>query len=84
MTYTIGEASNKLYELVEAVKDGQPVTICEENGQPVADLVPTKAEKRKAPKFGTLAGLGIVVDPSWHKGPETQEELEAWLKGRFE
>ena len=84
MTYTIGEASNKLYELVEAVKGGQQVTICEEDGQPVADLVPTTVGKRRVPKFGTLAGRGVIVDPNWHKGPETQEEWEAWLEGRFE
>ncbi len=84
MTYTIGEASNKLYELVEAVKVGQQVTICGEDGQPAANLVPAKTEKRGVPKFGTLAGRGVVIDPNWHKGPETQEELEAWLEGHFE
>ena len=84
MNYTIGEASNKLHELLDAVKDGQQVTICGEDGQPAADLIPARAEKQGARKFGTLAGQGVVVDPNWHKGPETQEELEAWLEGRFE
>lgn len=83
MTCTICEAKDKLYELIQAVKDGQPVTICEDNGQPVADLIPT-GKRREVPKFGTLAGRGIIVDPDWHKGPKTDEELEAWLEGRFE
>lgn len=84
MTYTICEAKDKLYELVQAVKDRQTVTICEDNGQSVADLILTGATKREAPKFGTLAGRGIIVDPNWHRGPETNEELEAWLEGHFE
>ena len=84
MTYTICEAKDKLYDLVQAVKDGQPITLCEDNGQPVADLIPTKAEKREAPKFGTMKGRIKILDPNWHKGPETNEELEAWLNGEFE
>jgi len=84
MTYTIEEASSKLHELVEAAKDGQQVTICEENGQPVADLIPTKAKKRGVPKFGTMKGRIKILDPNWHVGPQTDAELEAWLKGEFE
>ncbi len=84
MTYTIGEASNKLYELVEAVKDGRQVTICGEDGQPVADLVPAKVESRGVPKFGTMKGRIKILDPNWHVGPQTDAELEAWLKGEFE
>jgi prevent-host-death family protein len=84
MTYTIDEASNKLPALLEAVKDGQQVTICGQDGQPAADLVPAKAETKGERKFGTMKGRIKVLDPNWHVGPQTDAELEAWLKGEFE
>jgi hypothetical protein len=30
-----------------------------------------------------MKGRIVVRDPNWHKGPETDEELAAWLKGEF-
>ena len=82
MTVNLGDARDKLSKLVQAVVDGEQVTICK-NGKPVVDMVPTKANNRGVPKFGTLAGQNIVVDPNWWKGVETEEELEAWLRGEF-
>ncbi len=83
MQVNVGDARDKLSQLVQAVLDGEQVTICR-NGEPVVDLVRTEHKKREAPKFGTLKGKIIIKDPNWHKGPETNEELEAWLEGRFE
>jgi prevent-host-death family protein len=83
MDVSVAEARNKLTQLLKAVEEGQQITITR-HGEPVADLVRTKARKREAPKFGTLSGKGVIVDPNWHKGPETVEEVEAWLEGRFE
>jgi len=47
------------------------------------DLVRTKSPRKASPKFGTMKGRIVVRDPNWHKGPETDEELAAWLKGEF-
>jgi prevent-host-death family protein len=38
MQVDVAEAKNKLPELIRAVEDGQPVTICR-RGVPVADLL---------------------------------------------
>ena len=79
----VGDARDKLSQLVQVVLDGEQVTICR-NGEPVVDLVRTEHNRLDARKFGTLAGKGVIVDPNWHKGPETDAELEAWLERRFE
>jgi prevent-host-death family protein len=83
MNVSIGEARDKLAQLLRAVEGGEQVTITR-HGRPVADLVRAGARKLKAPQFGTLAGKEVIVDPHWHKGPETAEEVQAWLEGRFE
>ena len=80
---SLGDARDKLSQLVNAVLDGQQVTILR-HGEPVVDLVPTQTGKRTAPRFGTMKGRIVIKDPNWHKGPRTNEELEAWLEGKFE
>ncbi len=83
MQINLGDARDKLSQLVQAVLDGEEVTICK-SGEPVVDLIPTQHKKREAPKFGTMKGKIIINDPDWHKGPETEEDLIAWLEGRFD
>lgn len=83
MQINLGDARDQLSQLVQKVLDGEQVTICK-NGEPAVDLVRTSRKKREAPKFGTLAGQGVIVDPNWNRGPQTDEELEAWVEGRFE
>jgi prevent-host-death family protein len=83
MTVNLGDARDKLSQLVQNVLDGGQVTICR-NGEPVVDLVPTRAGRQSGPKFGTMKNRIIIKDPNWHMGPETDEELAAWLKGEFE
>jgi prevent-host-death family protein len=83
MQIGLGDARDKLSQLVQAVLDGEQVTILR-HGEPVVDIVRTEHREREVPKFGTLAGKGVIVDPDWHKGPETDQELIAWLDGRFE
>ena len=77
----VAEAKNKLPELIRAVEDGQPVTICR-RGVPVADLVRTKKPARKKRRLGTLRGKIQILDPEWWK-PMTEEESEAFLEGRY-
>jgi prevent-host-death family protein len=83
LTVNLGDARDKLSQLVQSVLDGDQVTICR-NGQPVVDLVPTKSARQSGPKFATMKNRIIIKDPQWHTGPETDEELAAWLKGEFE
>ncbi len=81
MKVSVANAKNKLPELIKAVEKGEAVTICR-RGVPVVDLVPTKATNGKKPRFGTLRGRIIEVDPDWWK-PMTDEEAEAFIEGRF-
>jgi prevent-host-death family protein len=83
MNVNLGDARDKLSQLVQNVLDGEDVTIFR-NGEPVVDLVRTRSARRAGPKFGTMKGRIIIRDPDWRKGPETDEELAAWLKGEFE
>jgi prevent-host-death family protein len=81
MKVSVADAKNKLPELIKAVEDGEPVTICR-RGTPVVDIVRTKAPARKKPKFGTLKDKVVVHDPNWWK-PMTEEEVDAFLEGRY-
>ncbi|MGO9862798.1 MAG: type II toxin-antitoxin system Phd/YefM family antitoxin [Terriglobales bacterium] len=80
MQVSVADAKNKLPELIRAVEDGQPVTICR-RGVPVADIVRTRKPSRKARILGTLKGKIQVVDPDWWK-PMTADEVEDFLAGR--
>lgn len=80
MQVSVADAKNKLPELIRAVEDGEPVTICR-RGVPVADIVRTRKPSRKARILGTLKGKIQVVDPDWWK-PMTAGEVEDFLTGR--
>ena len=80
MQVSVADAKNKLPELIKAVEDGEPVTICR-RGVPVVDIVRTKEPTRKKRTLGTLKGKIQVLDPNWWK-PMTDEEVEAFLTGR--
>ena len=80
MQVSVVDAKNKLPELIRAVEDGQPVTICR-RGVPVVDIVRTKKPTRKTRILGTLKGKIQVLDPNWWK-PMTAEEVEDLLSGR--
>ena len=80
MQVSVADAKNKLPELIKAVEDGQPVTICR-RGVPVVDIVRTQKPTRKKRILGTLKGKIQVIDPDWWK-PMTAEEAERFLLGR--
>jgi len=80
MQVSVADAKNKLPELIKAVEDGEPVTICR-RGVPVVDLVRTKKPARKKRTLGALKGKIQVVDPDWWK-PMTDEEAERFIEGR--
>ena len=80
MQVSVADAKNKLPELIKAVEDGEPVTICR-RGVPVVDIVRTKKPTRKKRTLGTLKGKIQVLDPNWWK-PMTDDEVEALLVGR--
>jgi len=81
MKVSVADAKNKLPELIKAVEDGEPVTICR-RGTPVVDIVRTTKAIRKKPKFGTLRGKVVIHDPDWWK-PMTDEQVDAFLDGRY-
>jgi prevent-host-death family protein len=66
MQVSVTAAKNRLPELIKAVEDGQPVTICR-RGVPVADIVRTKDPNRRKRTLGTLKGKIQVLDPDWWK-----------------
>ena len=75
MNVSVSEAKNKLTQLIQAVENGERVTICRQ-GKPIVDLVPTDTAEQKPPKFGTMKNL--VIDPDWAR---PQNDIEAWLRG---
>jgi prevent-host-death family protein len=79
MQVSVADAKNKLPELIRAVEDGEPVTICR-RGVPVVDIVRTQKTKRQKPKFGTLRGKIQIIDPGWWK-PMTDEEIDDLFGG---
>jgi antitoxin (DNA-binding transcriptional repressor) of toxin-antitoxin stability system len=81
MKVSAADAKNKLPELVQAVENGETVTICR-RGVPTVDLVRTKTPNRKKPKFGTLRNRIKINDPDWWK-PMTDEEVDTFLEGRY-
>ncbi len=79
MQVSVADAKNKLPELIKAVEDGEPVTICR-RGVPVVDLVRTRRATRKKPRFGTLKGQIQIYDPDWWK-PMTDKEVDELFGG---
>jgi prevent-host-death family protein len=80
MQVSVADAKNKLPELIKAVEDGEPVTICR-RGVPVVDIIRTKEPTHKKRTLGTLKGKIQVLDPNWWK-PMTDAEVEDFLAGR--
>ncbi len=76
MVLSVAEAKNSLTQLLQAVERGEHVTISR-HGKPIVDLVPSKAEERKARVFGAERGI-VILDPDWAK---PQNDVEAWLRG---
>jgi prevent-host-death family protein len=79
MQVSVADAKNKLPELIKAVENGEPVTICR-RGVPVVDIVRTKTSARKKPMFGTMKGKIKIIDPDWWK-PMTDKEVEDLFGG---
>jgi antitoxin (DNA-binding transcriptional repressor) of toxin-antitoxin stability system len=80
MKVSVADAKNRLPQLIKAVEDGEPVTICR-HGTPVVDIVRTTTANSEKPQFGTLHGKVTVLDPDWWK-PMTQEEVDTFIDGR--
>ncbi len=80
MKVSVADAKNKLPELIKAVEDGEPVTICR-RGVPVVDIVRSKTPSRKERALGTLRGKIQILDPDWWK-PMSDDEVEDFLAGR--
>jgi len=81
MKVSVAEAKNRLTKLIKAVENGETVTICR-RGEAVVDIVPTTQASPAKRKLGTLRGKIVVHDPDWWK-PMTDEEVEAFLEGRY-
>lgn len=79
MQVSVADAKNKLPQLIKAVEDGEPVTICR-RGVPVVDIVRTQKPIKKKPVFGTMRGKIKILDPDWWK-PMTDEEVEELFGG---
>jgi len=79
MQVSVADAKNKLPQLIKAVEDGEPVTICR-RGVPVVDIVRTKRPAKKKPMLGTLQGKIQIIDPDWWK-PMTDKEVEDLFGG---
>jgi prevent-host-death family protein len=63
MQVSAADAKNKLPELIKAVENGEPVTICR-RGVPVGDIVRTEKPVRKKRTLGALRGHIKIIDPN--------------------
>ena len=79
MQVSVADAKNKLPQLIKAVEEGEPVTICR-RGVPVVDIVRTKKPTGKNRVLGTQRGNIQILDPDWWK-PMTDEEIEDLFGG---
>lgn len=79
MQVSVADAKNKLPQLIKAVENGEPVTICR-RGIPVVDIVRSAEPSRKKPKLGTMKGKIQIIDPDWWK-PMTDEEVDELFGG---
>jgi prevent-host-death family protein len=80
MRVGVSEARRRLSDLLKAVENGEPVTICR-NGTPVADLRSTASSRRK-PLLGTMQDRVQIHDPDWWK-PLSDEEVGVLFGGRI-
>ena len=80
MEVSVADAKNKLPELIKAVENGEPVTICR-RGVPAVDIIRTKKPSRKKRKLGTLKGKIQILDIDWWK-PMSDDEAHAFVEGR--
>ena len=80
MEVSVADAKNKLPELIRAVEDGEPVTICR-RGVPVVEIVRSKKPTGKKRTLGTLRGRIQILDPNWWK-PMTDKGAADFLAGR--
>jgi antitoxin (DNA-binding transcriptional repressor) of toxin-antitoxin stability system len=76
MTITVGEAQDRLPELIQAIKEGGQVTLTED-GNAVAELVPAKT-RLEPRRFGTMKGRIKILDLDRHR---PQNDIESWLQG---
>jgi prevent-host-death family protein len=81
MQVSVADAKNKLPELIKAVENGEPVTICR-RGVPVVDIVRTRKTGLKKRPLGTLKGKIKIIDPDWWK-PMTDKEVEEMFGGEI-
>jgi len=80
MRVSVADAKNKLPEQIQAVENGESVTICR-RAVAVVDIVRTKKVSRKKRTLGTLKGKIQVIESDWWK-PMSDPELDAFLAGR--
>ncbi len=66
MQVSVADAKNKLPELIKAVEEGEPVTICR-RGVPVVDIVRTVKPTGKKRALGTQRDKIQILDPDWWK-----------------
>jgi prevent-host-death family protein len=74
MQVDIAEAGSRLPELIQKVREGNPVVITQD-GKPLAELTPTPADPKERPKpqFGAMRGQ-IKLNPGWD-APITEEQF---------
>ncbi len=77
MRLNVRDARNRFSELIQAVENGEEVTILK-HGRAVAQIIRPTETRKRGPRLGTLAGARVIVDPNWRSGPETTEEVDAW------
>lgn len=70
-----------LPQLLKHVENGKTVVVSRYN-KPIAVLSPAGERAKPVRRFGTGKGRIRILDPHW-ADPMTDEEVEAFLEGRY-
>ena len=77
MQVTVAYARANISELLDAVANGENVTITRRN-KPVADLVPARKGKKRNRKYGMFKGENSLIHPHAFD-PMTDEQAERFI-----
>lgn len=81
MEVNVAYLRENLQRLLKEVEKGKTIRISRYK-KPVAVISPPDSQDDGRPKFGTGKGRVRIIDPHW-ADPITDEEVEAFLEGRY-
>lgn len=78
-SYSVYEAKTKLSELLRIVKNGAEVIVLE-RGEPIAKVVPLKAQDELRGRLQVLEEQGLLISAKGHDFPDAIKPVKGGLK----